>query len=99
MNAYYEPTENNINFPAGILQPPFYSNDARDAVNYGAVGAVIGHELTHGFDDEGRQYDGDGNLRIGGRKRSRPFCEALGLFRESNMADSVRSPAWRLMAV
>lgn len=63
VNAYYEPTENNINFPAGILQPPFYSNDARDAVNYGAVGAVIGHELTHGFDDEGRQYDGDGNLK------------------------------------
>jgi endothelin-converting enzyme/putative endopeptidase len=63
VNAYYEPTENNINFPAGILQPPFYSNDARDSVNYGAVGAVIGHELTHGFDDEGRQYDGDGNLK------------------------------------
>ena len=51
VNAYYNPTENNINFPAGILQPPFYSNTASDAVNYGAVGAVIGHELTHGFDD------------------------------------------------
>jgi putative endopeptidase len=63
VNAYYEPTENNINFPAGILQPPFYSNAARDSVNYGAVGAVIGHELTHGFDDQGRQFDGDGNLR------------------------------------
>jgi len=63
VNAYYEPTANNINFPAGILQPPFYSNSARDSVNYGAVGAVIGHELTHGFDDEGRQYDGDGNLK------------------------------------
>ena len=63
VNAYYSPTENNINFPAGILRPPFYSNDARDTVNYGAVGSVIGHELTHGFDDEGRQFDADGNLK------------------------------------
>jgi predicted metalloendopeptidase len=63
VNAYYNPTENNINFPAGILQPPFYSNAAADAVNYGAVGAVIGHELTHGFDDAGRQFDADGNLK------------------------------------
>jgi putative endopeptidase len=63
VNAYYNPTENNINFPAGILQPPFYSNTADDAVNYGAVGAVIGHELTHAFDDEGRQFDADGNLK------------------------------------
>lgn len=63
VNAYYSGTENNINFPAGILQPPFYSDKAREPVNYGAVGSVIGHELTHGFDDEGRQFDGDGNLR------------------------------------
>jgi endothelin-converting enzyme/putative endopeptidase len=63
VNAYYDPTENNINFPAGILQPPFYSNKADDAVNYGAVGVVIGHELTHGFDDEGRKFDADGNLK------------------------------------
>ncbi|MBV8708134.1 MAG: M13 family metallopeptidase [Acidobacteriaceae bacterium] len=63
VNAYYDPTQNNINFPAGILQPPFYSNQAGDAVNYGAVGVVIGHELTHGFDDEGRQFDADGNLK------------------------------------
>jgi endothelin-converting enzyme/putative endopeptidase len=63
VNAYYNPTENNINFPAGILQPPFYSNRADDAVNYGAVGVVIGHELTHGFDDMGRQFDADGNLK------------------------------------
>lgn len=62
VNAYYDPTENNINFPAGILQPPFYSNHADDAVNYGAIGVVIGHELTHGFDDQGRQFDADGNL-------------------------------------
>jgi putative endopeptidase len=63
VDAYYNPTQNNINFPAGILQPPFYSNNAQDPVNYGAVGSVIGHELTHAFDDQGRQYDGDGNLR------------------------------------
>jgi endothelin-converting enzyme/putative endopeptidase len=63
VNAYYEPTENNINFPAGILQPPFYSNSASDAVNYGAIGVVIGHELTHGFDDQGRKFDADGNLK------------------------------------
>ncbi|MBV8834222.1 MAG: M13 family metallopeptidase [Acidobacteriaceae bacterium] len=63
VNAYYDPTQNNINFPAGILQPPFYSNRAGDAVNYGAVGAVIGHELTHGFDDQGRQFDAEGNLK------------------------------------
>ncbi|HLH03764.1 MAG TPA: M13 family metallopeptidase [Bryobacteraceae bacterium] len=63
VNAYYEPTQNNINFPAGILQPPFYSNQADDAVNYGAIGAVVGHELTHAFDDEGRQFDADGNLK------------------------------------
>jgi len=63
VNAYYDPTQNNINFPAGILQPPFYSNKAADAVNYGAVGHVIGHELTHAFDDEGRQFDAEGNLK------------------------------------
>jgi putative endopeptidase len=63
VNAYYNPQENNINFPAGILQPPFYSNKADDAANFGAIGVVIGHELTHGFDDEGRQFDADGNLR------------------------------------
>lgn len=63
VNAYYEPTQNNINFPAGILQPPFYDFKADDGLNFGAIGAVIGHELTHGFDDEGRQFDKDGNLR------------------------------------
>ena len=63
VNAYYDPTQNNINFPAGILQPPFYSNAASDSVNFGAVGVVVGHELTHGFDDEGRQFDAEGNLR------------------------------------
>jgi putative endopeptidase len=63
VNAYYNPPENNINFPAGILQPPFYNAKADDAVNYGAIGVVVGHELTHGFDDQGRRYDGSGNLR------------------------------------
>lgn len=62
VNAYYEPLENNINFPAGILQPPFYSAKADAALNYGGAGAVIGHELTHGFDDHGRQFDASGNL-------------------------------------
>jgi putative endopeptidase len=63
VNAYYSPSQNNINFPAGILQPPFFSDLTDDAVNYGAIGVVIGHELTHGFDDQGRKFDGDGNLR------------------------------------
>ena len=63
VNAYYDPLMNNINFPAGILQPPFYDNGADDAVNFGGIGMVIGHELTHGFDDEGRQFDAQGNLR------------------------------------
>jgi len=63
VNAYYDPQMNNINFPAGILQPPFYDNDMDDAVNFGGIGMVIGHELTHGFDDQGRQFDGEGNLK------------------------------------
>ncbi|MGD1097379.1 MAG: M13 family metallopeptidase, partial [Bryobacteraceae bacterium] len=63
VNAYYDPQQNDINFPAGILQPPFWDNKMDDAVNYGAIGAVIGHELTHGFDDQGRQFDPEGNLR------------------------------------
>ena len=62
VNAYYSPTMNNINFPAGIFQPPFFDNAADDAVNFGAIGAVIAHELTHGFDDQGRKYDARGNL-------------------------------------
>jgi len=63
VNAYYSSSHNNINFPAGILQPPFFSNSIDDSVNYGAIGVVIGHEITHGFDDQGRKFDGDGNLR------------------------------------
>ena len=63
VNADYDPSMNTINFPAGILQPSFYDKNASDASNYGHIGAVVGHELTHGFDDEGRKFDGQGNLK------------------------------------
>jgi len=63
VNAYYSPSMNDINFPAGILQPPFFSLSADPAVNFGGIGVVIGHEMTHGFDDQGSKYDGKGNLR------------------------------------
>ncbi len=63
VNAYYNPTKNEIVFPAAILQPPFFNMEADDAVNYGGIGAVIGHEMGHGFDDQGSKYDGQGNLR------------------------------------
>ena len=63
VNAYYNPSTNEICFPAAILQPPFFNMNADDAANYGAIGVVIGHEMTHGFDDQGRQFDKDGNLK------------------------------------
>ena len=63
VNAYYEPTRNEIVFPAAILQPPFFNQNADDAINYGAMGAVIGHEISHGFDDQGRKFDEKGNIR------------------------------------
>jgi endothelin-converting enzyme/putative endopeptidase len=63
VNAYYNPQMNDINFPAGVLQPPLYDPREDDAPNYGNTGSTIGHELTHAFDDEGRQFDGQGNLR------------------------------------
>ncbi|MBL9128976.1 MAG: M13 family metallopeptidase, partial [Verrucomicrobiales bacterium] len=63
VNAYFSPTQNEIVFPAGILQPPFFDLELDDAVNYGAIGSVIGHEITHGYDDQGRKYDAQGNLR------------------------------------
>jgi len=63
INAYYDPQTNEICFPAGILQPPFFDRHADDAYNYGAIGSIIGHEMTHGFDDEGRKFDKDGNMR------------------------------------
>ena len=62
MNAYYNPSNNEIVFPAAILQPPFFDPNADPAVNYGGIGGVIGHEMTHGFDDQGRKFDGDGVL-------------------------------------
>jgi predicted metalloendopeptidase len=64
VNASYSSLNNDITFPAGILQPPFFNFDADDAINYGAIGGVIGHEITHGFDDSGSRYDADGNLRM-----------------------------------
>jgi putative endopeptidase len=63
VNAYYDPSTNEICFPAGILQKPFFDMSADDAYNYGAIGVVIGHEMTHGYDDQGRQFDVDGNLK------------------------------------
>ncbi len=64
VNAYYNPPQNNINFPAGILQPPFYDNSMDAAVNFGGIGVVIGHEMTHGFDDQGSKYDLHGNVKV-----------------------------------
>jgi putative endopeptidase len=64
VNAYYDPTTNEITFPAAILQPPFFDADAEDAANYGTMGSIIGHELTHGFDDQGAQFDADGNMKM-----------------------------------
>lgn len=78
INAYYSPTRNEIVFPAGILQPPFFNMSADDAVNYGAIGAVIGHEIGHGFDDQGSKYDGDGNLRSWWTEADRVAFDKLG---------------------
>jgi predicted metalloendopeptidase len=64
VNAYYSISANEIVFPAGILQPPFFHKDLPIAINYGAIGSVIGHEMTHGFDNEGREFDADGNMRL-----------------------------------
>ena len=72
VNAYYHPCMNEIVFPAGILQPPFFDLEADDAVNYGGIGAVIGHEIGHGFDDQGSRYDGDGACATGGPRRTAP---------------------------
>jgi predicted metalloendopeptidase len=76
VNAYYNSTMNEIVFPAAILQPPFFDAKADDAVNYGAIGAVIGHEISHGFDDKGSQSDGDGNLRDWWTKEDRANFKA-----------------------
>ncbi len=77
VNAYYEPTKNEIVFPAAFLQPPLFDMKADDATNYGAIGAVIGHEISHGFDDEGSQYDGDGKLRNWWTPQDRKAFEAI----------------------
>lgn len=83
VNAYYRSTMNEIVFPAAILQPPFFNVDADDAINYGAIGAVIGHEITHGFDDQGRRSDGEGNLRDWwGEQDERQFRERADLMIE-----------------
>ena len=77
VNAYYNPGMNEIVFPAAILQPPFFDPEADDAVNYGGIGAVIGHEIGHGFDDQGSKYDGDGNLQeLVDRRRPQGVREA-----------------------
>lgn len=78
VNAYYSPTRNEIVFPAAILQPPFFNLEADDAVNYGGIGGVIGHEIGHGFDDQGSKYDGDGNLRSWWTDADRQAFDALG---------------------
>jgi len=78
VNAYYNPSLNEIVFPAAILEPPFFDMKADDAVNYGAIGAVIGHEISHGFDDMGSQYDGDGRLRNWWTEADRKAFSALG---------------------
>ena len=76
VNAYYSPLLNEIVFPAGILQPPFFNMEADDAVNYGSIGAVIGHEMGHGFDDKGSQFDGDGNLKNWWTEEDREIFES-----------------------
>ena len=76
VNAYYDPQMNNVNFPAGFLQPPFFSGKEDDAANYGDMGSTIGHELTHGFDDQGRQFDKDGNLKDWWTKEDREKFDA-----------------------
>ncbi len=94
VNAYYNPSNNEIVFPAGILQPPFFNKDADDAVNYGAIGVVIGHEMTHGFDDQGRKYDKNGNMHnwwtVADAKRFKAKTEKLAeLFDHYTILDSL----------
>ncbi|GGY02368.1 M13 family metallopeptidase [Paludibacterium paludis] len=78
VNAYYNPLQNEIVFPAAILQPPFFNVEADDAVNYGGIGSVIGHEISHGFDDQGSRFDGDGNLKDWWTAEDRQRFDALG---------------------
>ena len=84
INAYYNPTTNEICFPAGILQPPFFNSESDDAANYGAIGVVIGHEMSHGFDDQGSQFDKDGNMRNWWSAVDKQnFDERTGVLRDS----------------
>ncbi len=84
VNAYYNPQLNEIVFPAGILQPPFFDFQADDALNYGSMGAIIGHEMTHGFDDEGSQFDGQGNHEeLVDARRPKEFRRARRLHRQT----------------
>ena len=92
VNAYYDPQMNNINFPAGILQPPFFDNEMDDAVNFGGIGMVIGHELTHGFDDEGRQFDAKGNLHDWWTRGRRQGVQAARRLRRRRV---LRASRWR----
>lgn len=95
VNAYYSPSMNDIVFPAGILQPPFFSPQADDAINYGAIGSVIGHEITHGFDDSGAKFDGFGNRKSWWTPRDRKLFEKkakvlVKQFNEYTVADGVK---------
>ena len=97
VNAYYHPRHRTRScFPAAILQPPFFDPDADDAANYGGIGAVIGHEIGHGFDDQGAQYDGDGNLHrlVDRRRQGRLRGRAAGADRAVRRALAAR-PARR----
>ena len=101
VNAYYNPGLNEIVFPAAILQPPFFDVDADDAVNYGGIGAVIGHEIGHGFDDQGSQFDGTGTLRNWWTDEDRAAFQALAdaLIAQFGAArDAVTRPARRSTA-
>ena len=91
VNAYYDPSMNNINFPAGILQPPFFDPKAPAAVNYGALGFVMGHEMTHGFDDQGAQFDGHGNLK---NWWTADDCEAASTPRPTASPTTSRTTRW-----
>jgi predicted metalloendopeptidase len=94
-DAYYDEQLNDINFPAGVLQVPNFALSADDAANYGALGSLIGHELTHGFDDEGRHYDGHGNLNDWWTKRDAKAFEAraTGFVREYDAFVAVKDPS------
>ncbi len=96
VNAYYNPTLNEIVFPAAILQPPFFDPNADDAVNYGGIGAVIGHEISHGFDDQGSQYDGDGNLRDWWTDEDRDEFDGADRMLVAQYALLARSPGYHV---